>query len=135
MSGGDHIYGTGIGNFCKVAKFQLTQLELDAWHTNILTLSGRTGHYSPISSTPMHVCLCDPDSSPKIQCGYSATIFSRLKHEVYPGEVFHMSVAVVGAEFGTTIGPVYANVLQQNDPTIQSGSSFRSKTQDIQHNM
>ena len=35
INGGDHIYGTGIKNYCKVSKFRLAQKELDTWH-NIL---------------------------------------------------------------------------------------------------
>lgn len=133
-SGGDHIYGTGIRNFCKAAKFRLTQQELDEWHSIIhYTLPGGNDSYSPISSTPMRVCLCDPDGSPMLRCNDSATIFSRLKHEVYPGEVFEVSVAVVGAEFGATVGPVYANLLQSNDPATHSVSPFGNKTYDIQY--
>ena len=131
-SGGDHIYGTGIRNFCKAKKFRLTQQELNRWH-KIITLSGGPDSYSPVSSIPMRVCLCDPSGSSKLQCNNSATIFSRIENEVYPGEVFDVSVAVVGAEFGATIGPVYANLLQQNDPTILNVSSFGNKHYYIQY--
>ena len=133
IRGGDHIYGTGIRNFCKVTKFRLAQKELDEWHS-IFTMTQRTGSYSPISSAPMRICLCDTQGNQTPQCDSSKKIFSSLNHEVYPGELFNVSVVIVGAEFGATVGPVYAKLLK-NEPVYHSvsSSSFGSEYQEIQY--
>ena len=63
-------------------------------------------HYNPksmssVSSDPVRVCLCKHGSQ---QCNES-----NLHIEVHPGETFTLSVLIVGADFGATVGSVHAS--------------------------
>ena len=62
---------------------------------------------SPVSSTPWRVCLCDSNGRP--QCTSLSQIFTSVS--VYRGEEFGLPAYVVGYDFGTTVGSVYANFL------------------------
>ena len=71
---------------------------------------------SSISSDPKRVCLCD--SSSQTMCANLSHIFYNTTH--YHGEVFSLSLAVVGFDFGTVTGPVYANLLPQTNNSKSS---------------
>ena len=73
-------------------------------------------NFSSISSDPRRVCLCD--SSSQLMCANLSHIFYNTTR--YPGEVFSLSLAVVGFEFGTVTGPVYANLLPQENNSMSS---------------
>ena len=60
-----------------------------------------------VSSDPTRVCLCD--DSGEHQCLNNSYIF--VDKQVYPGELFTVSVVVVGGDYGPTIGIVHANFL------------------------
>ena len=120
--GGDCIYGTSIRNYCQML-FQGSQPNPgnDHWkHLFDVDLSGNTS-LSTISSNAMRVCLCDSNAHP--QCTDMSKIFHAYHRPVYPGEVFDISVAVVGAEFGTTVGEVYSKLLPLN---ASSSASLRN---------
>ena len=108
-SGGDHIYGTGTKNYCKARSFQLEPDELHKWHSILHILDEQDASFSKVSSKPMRVCLCDKHGQP--QCADELKVFSATIYNPYPGEPFNVSLVVVGAEFGTTIGSVYAKLL------------------------
>ena len=71
---------------------------------------------SSISSDPSRVCLCE--SSSQLMCKNLSYIFYNTTH--YPGEVFSLNLAVVGFEFGTVFGLVYATLL----PHANSSTAF-----------
>ena len=77
-------------------------------HVNI---SFDPDHFSPVSSAPRRVCLCDVNGKP--QCANFSLIFTNI--EAYRGEIFQLSAFVVGYNFGTTVGTVYARFLY-SDP-------------------
>ena len=108
--GGDHIYGTSIRNYCRVYVEQHIA-QLNNWNT-LFDIDRPNTSISHISSKAMRVCLCDPDGKRPL-CDESSKIFSvyRDNRTVYPGEEFSISAAVVGAEFGATVGEVYAKLL------------------------
>ena len=64
---------------------------------------------SPITSDPQRVCICNDSGTP--QCHDIDQIFL-ADYTLYPGEVFSLSVAVVGIEFGTVAGVVQTNLVQ-----------------------
>ena len=79
---------------------------------------------STVSSNPKRVCLCDSFS--QIMCANYTFIFHNTTR--YPGEVFSLPLVVVGFEFGTVTGPVYANLL----PTADNSKSTLGSGQHVQ---
>ena len=69
---------------------------------------------SPISSAPQRVCHCD--SHGKSQCTKFSSIFPRVS--IYRGELFTLSVSVVGYDFGATVGTVKAGFLDSNSLSL-----------------
>ena len=61
---------------------------------------------SSVSSDPIYVCICDNEGRP--QCTNSS--FTNMSMSVYPSEKFTLSAAIVGADYGITMGNVYANL-------------------------
>lgn len=127
--GGDHIYGTTINNYCKTEK-SLTSSSLGKWHGIFTQLNEiMNTSFSSVSSKALRVCLCDDNGRPN--CHNKESILIR-RYSVYPGQEFNISAVIVGAEFGTTIGQVYAEVLPKSghsthkvsfEPAVQSISS------------
>ena len=90
--GGDDVYGASLSSD-SCSEFQYCQLEVSK--------------SSSVSSDPTRVCLCDDDGVP--QCINNSFIFVNL--EVHPGEIFTISVILVGGDFGPTIGIIHAHFL------------------------
>ena len=86
---------------------------------------------SLISSRPSRVCLCN-DTTGHHDC---LTVFDTTPHVVYPGETIHLSAVVVGQDFGTVAGSVYAQLLHQPktsddyQPHIESWQHTQGVTQ------
>ena len=102
--GGDHIYGgilksTCVSTDCSCEPSNATLNKL-FYFEPLLNSS-----LSALSGNPTHVCACDSTGKP--QCTKLEHIF-QTGLEVYPGEKFNISVAIVGGDFGTTVGTVYA---------------------------
>ena len=112
-NGGLDIYGTPLKCYCTVYTGEdghvvrsIDQNVSDLFHFN------EENHNSGISSSPSRVCLVDTevDVSFKSACTNSSRIFD-YKVKIYPGETFNLMVVIVGFEFGTGVGTVYAHVL------------------------
>ena len=86
---------------------------------------------SLISSRPSRVCLCN-DTTGHHDCLF---VFDTTPHVVYPGETIHLSAVVVGQDFGTVAGSVYAQLLHQPktsddyQPHIESWQHTQGVTQ------
>ena len=65
---------------------------------------------SPVSSAPQRVCLCDSNGKP--QCVNISYIFTNTS--VYRGETITFPTCIVGYDFGTTVGTIYARSLYSN---------------------
>ena len=115
---GQHIYGSSTLDarcsydyfnnepstpFCLVAR-RIFRYYPDPSHT-----------FSVVSSDPQRVCVCDSNGSPS--CAQLSKIFVPMI-QVYPGEMFQLSLVVVGYDFGTTKGTVHASFL----PSLQTQS-------------
>ena len=104
--GGNDIYGASLMDNCFV----------DDDHSGYCTSfhAMKFFHFdnstSPISSSPTRVCVCDDIGQP--QCSNISYIF--LDHTIYPGETFTLPVAMVGGDFGLTVGVVYTGFLPSN---------------------
>ena len=119
-NGGTDVYGATPNSNCK------TGHDFYAHEINEYVFKTSSG-LSSISSDPKRVCLCD--SSSKLMCANLSYILYNTTR--YPGEVFSLPLAVVGFEFGTVTGPVYANLLPQdnNSPaSLESDQSIRQVT-------
>ena len=80
---------------------------------------------SLISSDPSRVCFCNESGQP--DCLILADPTPRT---VYPGQTINISAVVVGQDFGTVAGSVYAQFLQGgNLPQLESGQEVQSVTQ------
>ena len=85
---------------------------------------------SSISSSPTRVCVCDSSGRP--QCSNISYIF--LDRTIYPGETFSLPVAMVGGDFGQTVGVVYTDFLYplNSSQSFSSSSSLLPSTQQNQ---
>ena len=127
--GGDHVYGNSVKNYCKIDSVKY--IGEDVWR-HIFTIQPNTT-LSPVSSAYLRVCTCDPNGLPL--CDEESGIFV-TNHTVYPGEKFFIDAVTVGAEFGTTIGEVYAGLLPHSDSSFvgQLGNSAKEHFQSITNN-
>ena len=76
-------------------------------HKDIVSYVPNTS-LSPVSSSPKRVCLCDTGGRP--QCAYLNDTFFNM-HKIYRGEIFNISVVLVGYDFGLTTGAINAAFL------------------------
>ena len=109
-NGGDNLYGTSLG-YCQRSddKHCITTTILDI-------------RKSSVSSDPLHVCVCDSEGQP--QCTHVS--FINMSKNVYPGETFMLSAAIVGLDYGMTIGTVHANFLPSDESNYDSRAASES---------
>lgn len=96
VNGGNDIYGGSLnygscikGNNCKLIP-----------HTE------SSSSNLSFSSDPLRPCICDSNGTP--QCTAFEYIF--ISRELYPGEMFTLPVILVGWDFGSTVGVLYAGI-------------------------
>ena len=78
---------------------------------------------SLISSDPLRVCFCN-ESEP------DCLLYDPKPRSIYPGQTINISAVVVGQNFGTVAGSVYAQFLHRGDPPqLESGQEVQSVTQ------
>ena len=105
--GGDIVYGGSLGRACKTDSLKSL---CDTCQFKFKKVSSiETSTLSPVSSDPSRVCVCADD---KQDC---LTIFKTMKnneHGIYPGQTLVISAVVVGQNFGTVAGSVYAQFVK-----------------------
>ena len=113
-NGGHHIYGSSLKSYCVV-------YPVAGFFDNIIRSNDpdvqRLFHFddqvvSPISSNPSRVCIVEQAASNQSfseDCTNTSQIFRSLS--AIPGEEFHLEAVLVGGEFGTGTGAVYAQFL------------------------
>lgn len=120
---GEHIYGGSIRstrcNFILIDMFSyfntsVCEIKHPSVHFKFKSSSNQT--LSNISSESQRVCGCD--SNGNLQCTILSAIFVK-GISTFPGDTFNISVAIVGFDFGTTVGTVHANFLAQNGSKAQ----------------
>ena len=84
---------------------------------------------SLITSDPSRVCLCNASEQPDCLIVADPTL-----HSIYPGQSISLSAVVVGQEFGTVAGPVYAQFLQRSatetSPQLETWQMIQHVTQE-----
>ena len=113
--GGDNVYGASLA-FCQDDTYD----ENCPISTTLLDT-----RESSVSSDPIYVCICDSEGRP--QCTNSS--FINMSKNVYPSEKFTLLVTVVGADYGMTIGNVYANLFLASSggapaPVLEQGFQY-----------
>ncbi len=121
-NGGSNIYGASIKSDCLVSpNEQNTSYEVQADFFQF-DESSKINH-SSVSSNPKRVCLCDDNRIP--MCANISYIIQYKK--VAPGETLSVSLALVGGDFGVTVGSVYATLFQGNEnPVVRTDLSTKT---------
>ena len=119
--GGEDIYGASVHDTCNMSPISEKR---EYGISSMFHFNNKSMSLSSISSDPKRVCPCDKDGHP--QCGRS---FARDMR--YPGERFNISVVVVGMEYGTVTGSVYAQIL--NRGLYPLGTNQHSQAADYRH--
>ena len=102
-SGGNNIYGASLRGNCQESINN--SFDFDAYKQ----FRFNTYSLSPVSGSPSCVCICENNIP---QCNDSLQVFT--SHSVFPGETITIPVAIVGRDFGTTIGKVYYGFYESN---------------------
>ena len=132
-NGGDHIYGEFMHSDYCCATPEICQNKL---HNTVGILSYLVQKYfiydpdkrtslSPVSSDPTSACLCDNAGRPK--CAVNDKIYG-YNITVHPGEMFQIPAVVVGADFGTTVGTIYAMFANSGKTVAMKPSSQYSQS-------
>ena len=84
---------------------------------------------SLISSDPLRVCLCNQSELPDCMLLDDPT-----PHSIYPGQTISISAVVVGQDWGTVAGSVYAQFLHKSTPEnttcLKSSQGVQSANKD-----
>ena len=117
-NGGSDLYGATPNSDCLVTLYKLNIWDTTSASSTLLYrhIFKFSSGLSSLFSDPKRVCLCDLSS--QLMCANLSFIFYNTTR--YPGEVFSLSLAVVGFEFGTVTGPVYANLFPQTNNSKSS---------------
>ena len=86
---------------------------------NLVEIENNTGP-SHISGRPTRVCKCTKHHQPK--CHDISYIY--IVEEVYPSESFTIPVVVVGGDWGTTIGTVFATFTHHTHSRLKPSSQY-----------
>ena len=126
-NGGDDIFGAALNSECNIPLEPPPSS--GSSHEIYKYIFKTSSSLTSISSAPMRVCLSD--SSSQLMCANLSHIFYETKR--YPGEVFPLSLAVVGLEFGTVTGPVYTYLIPQGNDSTSSLGNDQHLTQSKAH--
>ena len=127
QNGGEHIFGASVLSDCNVCPFT-------GLHSSVLVplFSFRQPEklsFSPLSSYPSRVCVCEQFSNPHFFCSNTSLIF--LSRSVYPGESFILKAVLVGAEFGTGTGVVYAQFLSPSNSQLHPPYQYSQRVKNF----
>ena len=130
--GGNELYGGGLQYACNDNCKGLPQRRGDTCLSEFLTVSDiKNTTLSYISSDPSRVCLCVDE---KPDCLHIYKTVQTNGHGPYPGQTIQISAVVVGQNFGTVSGAVYAQLINSpfnnNTTTLNQGQ----ETQGVNHN-
>ena len=129
-NGGEHIFGSSVQSHCNICP--LSALSTLVVYNQFTFSQPSIFTFSPISSHPSRICVCNEIFeyyTPRYFCTYVSQIF--LSRSVHPGEEFNLEVVLVGAEFGTGTGSVYAQFLSQSSAELYSPHQYSQRVDDF----
>ncbi len=94
------------------------EIGYDIYGASLNLCKGSVAHFesnrglSAISGRPTRVCKCTEQHQP--QCNDPSINDSNSTYNIYPSETFTVLIVVVGGDWGTTTGTVYASFRQRN---------------------
>ena len=114
--GGDHIYGASLNSDCLATSgctclYNYQVLDNFFWFD-----PGYQSTFSAVSADATRVCTCDVNGQP--QCDELI-----VDLQTYPGGSFTIPVVLVGGDYGTTIGTVYAAFLGNSSSAFLGSSN------------
>ena len=114
--GGDQIYGAALHDNCVIEEVcsDTSCNSVDEFE-KYFHFDQTASNFSRVSSDPERVCLCNSNGEP--MCA-SIDYILPIPEERFPGEKFNVSAVVVGNEFGTLSGTVYASFLYGHSSTL-----------------
>ena len=101
--GGDNIFGAALKDECTVTRKFFSHDKFKK------AFKFQTPSLSSVSSNPTRVCLCDDNGVP--QCENIDYFYYNMS--VTPGEMFTLSAVLVGGDYGTVTGSVYASGIKE----------------------
>ena len=113
-SGGEIIFGAALKDECKVNYY--SSLKSSDVYQSIFSYNTNSSRMSSFTSEPTRVCFCDLSGVP--QCMENSSILSHLDQPVFPGEMITLSAVIVGKDFGTASGSVYATFIHSSDNIV-----------------
>ncbi len=116
---GSDIYGAGLQNDCQVSK-NTKSCDIQS---SVFTFLNRSK--TAVTSGPKRVCLCKNGT---INCADIDYIFHNLS--VAAGEKFILDAVLVGDDFDTTIGGVYASSVSK-EPSFSFGASRKLQLSEV----
>ena len=128
-NGGEHIFGASLLSDCNVCP--LNGLSSSVLHPLFSFHQPGMLSFSPISSYPSRVCVCEYSDFyiSHFFCLNTSLMF--LSRSVYPGETFTLDVVLVGAEFGTGTGVVYAQFLSPSSFHLHPRHQYLQRVNDF----
>lgn len=121
VQGGDHIYGTSVRSDCistSPSDGDNSRFSYQTINETFLFHPDIRSSWSAVSGDPTRVCICGSEHRP--ECTNITRIFYTDK-VVYPGKSFSISAVLVGGDFGTVTGAVYAD-FRNNDGSRSLGN-------------
>ena len=120
--GGNDIFGAALRDDCDVSDHYSP-----SFYYFKKVIKFQTPSISSVSSHPNRVCLCDDSGVP--QCENIDYIYYNMS--VTPGEVFTLSAVLVGADYGTVTGSVYASSINERQSKFIFAPGQNSQEIDI----
>ena len=134
-NGGEHVFGAPMRSSCDACPFSNSInkfMTFEVQHLVFTFSNPSVLSFSPISSHPSRICICNDTFehyTPHNFCTYTSQIF--LSRSVHPGEEFHLEAVLVGVEFGTGTGSVYAQFLSHGSSVLYPPHQYSQRVDDF----
>lgn len=115
--GGDHVYGASLQSYCSASFSNINNQPISSKMAQhfFYVEPNQASSFSTIASIPTRVCVCNI-SGHDYNCINMTELF--LGVSVCPGEEFIIPAVIVGSQFGTGTGSIYAQFLPIHDPDM-----------------
>ena len=112
-NGGELIFGAALNDECEISDH--SHISSSSVYQFIFSNDTNSSGMSSFSSEPTRVCFCKGGVP---QCMEKSFILSHLDQPVFPGEMITLSAVIVGKDFGTASGSIYATFIHSSDNIV-----------------